>query len=133
MGSFERYALAFVMLTFGVTMILNFSGSVFKSYDANVSSDTLNSIKTEANAASPGIGEAQNRTSGISPEENTFLSPQAFGIIGDILSSAGNMVNLVSEFVSQLGLPKAIQGLIVGVVTVKLVMEALSALFGWDV
>lgn len=133
MGAFQQYTVGFVILVFGAAMILNFSGSIFNTYDANVSSETLEKVKTQAENQQPSIAEQRNRTAEISPEESTFLSPQAFGIIGDTISSAGNLFKVVGVFVDELGLPVQVLSLITGIITLKLLWEAVSALFGWDV
>lgn len=130
--TFREYTAGFILFIFSVAMMINFSGSVFKTYDANVSSDTLQEIKGEAEAAQPSVGQYSNRTQNIDIQDNSFLSPSGFGIVQDLFGSTTKLGSIASTAVGELGLPGGVLLVLIGIPVAGLIYQALSLLFGYN-
>lgn len=131
--TFRAFGQGMILAVFGLTAVIGFAGSMFDVYDADVSSETLSTIKNSTDSAKIGPGTYRNRTQDINVEENSFLSPRGFGIIQDTFNNMGKIGNILGIAVGELGLPGIIVFLITGIVTVGLIFQALSALFGYNV
>jgi hypothetical protein len=130
--TFRDYSAGFILIVFSIAMMVNFSGSVFKTYDTNTSSESLTELKQDAEAAQPSPGTYSNKTQEIDVEENSFLSPSGFGIIQDLFGSVTQLGTFASSVVSELGLPTEILGLMIGIPTIALIFQGVSLLFGKD-
>lgn len=131
--SIRDFGQGMILAVFGLTVVIGFSGSMFNVYDADVQSDTLSEIKERTNSSKIGPGQYKNRTQGIDVNENSFLSPSGFGIIQDTFNNIGKLGNILGIAVGELGLPGIIVFLITGIITIAVIFQAISALFGYNV
>jgi len=130
--TFRDYSAGFILIVFSISMMLNFSGSVFNTYDTNTTSESLTEIKSNAKAVQPDPGTYSNKTQEVDLEENSFLSPSGFGIIQDLFGSVSQLGSCASSVIAELGLPVEVIGLIVGIPTIALIFQAVSLVFGKD-
>jgi len=131
----RQVAAAFVLLSAGMGLALNFADSLAASSDQKFTEkSSINELRSDFGEKSDTVTGNADEPGNTKVEDNQFFLTSVFNIMTDVVNSARDIIGVASivEGATGLAIPSEVQTLF-SLITVGVIFAFVAAARGWDV